>query len=116
MVFQKSGEKIKHMRSYIFDFEQKKLVENKLNMQQVLLLDYLSNFFSSGFAKVFYFEGKNYYWMTYNKILTDLPILNLKERQLRNLIGDLIKKGLIYKINPSSRKMFLRLEITSLYY
>lgn len=95
---------------------QTKLLNNKINMQQVLILDYLCNFFSSGFAKFMFYEGKNYYWITYNKILTDLPILNLKQRQLRNLIDDLIKKGLIYKINPSKRKMFLRLEVKSLYY
>ena len=103
------------MRARIFDFEQRVLVGLKLNMNDVLILNYLENFFSSGHAYQKKFEGENYYWITYKKILGDLPILNMKTRQLQNVLNKLIDKDILKKKNDGKKKMYFCINFNVLY-
>jgi len=103
------------MRAHIFDFEQRVLVGLGLNMNEVLLLNYLENFFSSGHAYQKKFENENYYWITYNKILSDLPILNMKTRQLQNVIARLVEKNILKKKNDGKKKMYFNVNFNVLY-
>ena len=103
------------MRARIFDFEQRVLVNLGLNMNDVLLLNYLENFFSSGCAYQKKFDDGNYYWITYNKILSDLPILNMKTRQLQNVLTKLINKKILNKKNDGRKKMYLAVNFNVLY-
>lgn len=66
---------------YIMGFIQSKLIDNNLSLDQVLLLKY-----------IIVNANKE---LTYNKILTDLPILKVKTRQLIRLLEDLKTKGFI---------------------
>ena len=83
------------MRNYIFEFKQDKAIEFGLKTNDLLLLDYMLKFFNTDQIKRQRKGEKFYCRLTYNKVLSDLPILRVKERQLRNMIVTLEKKGLI---------------------
>ena len=57
------------MRDYVFDFDQKTMVELGLSVEEGLLLDYLAKFFDSGNAVTMYVKGRKYCWITYKKML-----------------------------------------------
>lgn len=69
---------------YIFDFEQQKLIENELSLEQAFLLKY--------------FQLNNGKEFTYSQLMLELKILNIKEKQLSRLILDLVSKGFINQI------------------
>ena len=74
------------MRNRIFIFEQQVALRLGLKLNELLLLDYLYNFMQSGYMQFIYIGDEKYYKITYNKILEDLPILAITERQLRRYI------------------------------
>lgn len=104
------------MRSYIFNFSQLQAYKLGLTLDDLLLLDYLNNFFESGSATSILHEDSYYYWITYSKIKDDLPIKRVDNRQLANMVNDLIDKGLIYKYKEkrNSTKMYLSLNLKPL--
>ena len=65
---------------------QSKLLEKHLKPQHIIILDYLQQFFSSGKAisRTKGSKKDKYYLITLNKILTDLPILDIKKRRLQS--------------------------------
>lgn len=100
------------MRSYIFQFSQPKARRLELTMDELLILDYLINFFEhSGKAKNKIARGKYFYWITYKKILEDLPILNFGYGRMRQIISKLQKLEIIEKLDDlqNSTKMFLHI-------
>ena len=70
------------MRNYIFDFDQQVMMDLDLSLQEALLLDYLTRFFDSGYAVTKYIECRKYCWITYKKMLDDLPILRKRNVKL----------------------------------
>lgn len=83
------------MKDYIFEFEQKRMLDYKLSLKDVVLLKYLLQFFDSGNAVCKIKDGKHFFLITYNKIMEDLPILDISRRQLGRLFHNLIEKGII---------------------
>ncbi len=83
------------MKNYIFQFDQPTALKLGLKLNELLLLDYLLQFINSGHMRYKVKDGYRYYKITYKKILEDLPILNVQERQLRNMIISLEKKGVL---------------------
>ena len=71
------------MRNFIFEFEQEKALEFGLKLNELLLLDYMLKFFNTDRIKRQRKEERFYCRLTYKKVLGDLPILRIKERQLR---------------------------------
>jgi len=98
------------------EVSQEKVINMGLKLSHLLIIDYLSQFFSSGFAK-FIIKGKNdiFYYITLNKILTDLPILKIKKRRLQTLIQELEKNNIIEryskKISPNT---YIKLKLDSI--
>ncbi len=84
------------MRNFIFQFEQEKLIDLDINLRQALLLDYLCNFFGSGFAKILT-KQERYYWIAYDKIMEDLPLIYNNKRQITRDILELTQKQIIKK-------------------
>ena len=97
------------------EINQEKAVRRKLKTQHLLLLDYLCQFFSSGYAKFVVKGKKKFYYITLNKILSDLPILGIKKRRLQELIAELTNLKLIERYtNRCSPNIFIRLSLSSI--
>lgn len=103
------------MRQYIFDFEQEIVVKLGLSVNELLILDYLIKFFDSGSQHVLNINGKKYAWINYKKLLSDLPILNICERAMRNIFIKLEKNNIIER-KVLDRKMFIYINRHKLYY
>ena len=68
---------------YIFGFEQDDLIKLNISLEQALILKYVQ-----------YFSNRE---LTYKRILEDLKILNIQEKQLSRIILELAKSNLITK-------------------
>ena len=103
------------MRNYIFEFEQEKALEFGLKLNELLLLDYMFKFFHADRIKK-QRKGERFYCrLTYNKVLGDLPILRIKERQLRNMIICLEKKGIVERFSELKNQMYLYVDFNKLF-
>lgn len=102
------------MRNYIFEFKQDKAIEFGLKTNDLLLLDYMLKFFNTDQIKRQRKGEKFYCRLTYNKVLSDLPILRVKERQLRNMIVALEKKGLLERLSELTNQMYLYVDFNKL--
>ena len=83
------------MRNYIFGFKQDFLKEKKINLKQTLILNYINEFSKSSDIKTEIFDGKKFYWISTQKLLSDLPVLNIEKRQYERLLSDLEKKQML---------------------
>lgn len=95
------------MRNFIFEFEQEQALKLNLNLKDLLLLDYMYKFFNSDQIKRQRKDEKFYCRLTYNKVLSDLPIFHIKERQLRNMIIKLEAKGILERLSELKNQMHL---------
>ena len=103
------------MRNYIFEFEQEKALEFGLKLNELLLLDYMLKFFNTDRIKK-QRKGERFYCrLTYKKVLGDLPILRIKERQLRNMIIGLEKKGIVERFSELKNQMYLYVDFNKLF-
>lgn len=102
------------LRKYIFDFDQQVALEREISLEQLLLLDYLIKFFDSGNALIKNINGKKFAWVNYNKVMTDLPILNIKDRSLRRMLTSLEQKKIIER-TQINEKMFIYVNQILLY-
>ncbi len=103
------------MRPKIFNFPQVTLLRLGLNLKEILFLDYLQQFAGSGHMRSKRVDEKWYYKITYKKIMEDLPILNIKERQIRNMITRLEKIGIINRLSELKREMYLEIDFNAVY-
>lgn len=93
-----------------FDIMQKRVIKKGLKLNHLFLLDYLIQFFASGRANGRLIDGDKKYWLiTCNKIVQDLPILNIKKRRALMLLRDLEKAKLIEikQVNTRSPKYYV---------
>ena len=103
------------MRNFIFEFEQEKALEFGLKLNELLLLDYMLKFFNTDRIKR-QRKGERFYCrLTYKKVLGDLPILRIKERQLRNMIICLEKKGIVERFSELKNQMYLYVDFNKLF-
>lgn len=79
----------------------------KLDLKDLLLLDYLQKYFESGYSKCKVVDRKVYHRVTYKKILSDLPILQFKNRRLKIKLDLLEKKGIIERYSGLRRELYL---------
>lgn len=86
------------MWDYVFDYQQRIILKDKLSANELLLLFYfsksiISEEFVSG-QEVSLFKTFNY-----REVLEALPILNIEVKQLKRLISKLVNAGYIKKQN-----------------
>ena len=76
------------MRKTILGFKQEKLVEAGLSLNEALILKHIEDFMNSGKTETLYDEKDKtmYHWIYYDKILKDLPILNITSDTLSRII------------------------------
>lgn len=103
------------MRNYIFEFDQQIVLRLGLKLNDLLFLDYLLQFVNSGYMRYKFLDQKRYYKITYKKIMEDLPILNIKERQIRNLIVRLEKKEVIQRLSGEINELHLFIDFDVLF-
>lgn len=103
------------MRPKIFNFPQETLLRLGLNLKEILLLDYIEQFISSGNMRSKRLDGKWYFKLAYKKIMDDLPILGIKERQIRNIITKLEKLGILNRLSELKREMYLEVDFDVLF-
>ena len=95
------------MREYVFQFEQDVAIRLGLKLNELLLLDYLLNFMASGEMKSIFVDGEKYYWVSYKKIMDDLPILGIGLKQLKKIIHGIEEKGVIRKLGKLYGKLYI---------
>ena len=90
------------MRQSIMGFSQPKIVENKLDMDDVLLLNYVYEACASPSMKKTHDDNDQpYVWLQHKKVLEDLPILGFGEETLKKRLHNLIDKELISVITKN---------------
>lgn len=94
------------MRYNILGFDQEKVLglsiciggkEKKLDVADLLILNHIYNFTERKGIKNITQNGVEYYWVEYNTILNELPILNIKKPALRDRIDKMCALELIEK-------------------
>jgi len=83
------------MRYSILGFNQAKLLQFNLNLSEVLLLSYIYDAQASPTMSHIIEDEKTYTWLNHSKIQSDLPILNVNERQLKYYLNHLTSYNLI---------------------
>ncbi len=103
------------MRTWIFEFDQQVAMRLGLNLKELLFLDYILQFVNSGNMRSKRVEGKYYFRLTYKKIMDDLPILKIKERQIRNMIIKLEDMHLVERLSELKNEMHLNVDFDALF-
>ena len=95
------------MRERIFrNVSQYFLLDNGLDLTDGLILDYLIYFRESNSVVVEWHDQKDYFWCSPKKLLADLPVLHINERQLRRHMQRLICLGIIERRIIKKRPFF----------
>ena len=76
------------MRFNILGFDQVKAVENKLTIEELMILRHMHDFVCSGRMENIIKDGEMYYWIKYDKFIEDLPILNMKKTRLMEIFNN----------------------------
>lgn len=97
------------MKYSIIGFAQEKLIEYNLNLTETLILKYIIDSLASPMQK--YVEKVNddteiyYVWITRNKLLEDLPILDISETRLAHIFVELRKKDMIKSVTIANQNI-----------
>lgn len=82
------------MKYTIFEFNQEKAVEYNLDIEDLLLLRWITDFTTRIPAKII--NEEKYYWIKYEELLKDLPILRFKSKdRLYRKLDELVQKGIL---------------------
>lgn len=103
------------MRQFIIEFDQQVVLRLGLKLNELLFLDYVAQFINSGHMRYKFINGQRYYRLTYKKILEDMPILKVKERQLRNIITSLEEKGILQRYAELKNEMHIYVDFDVLF-
>lgn len=88
------------MRYSILGFNQEELIKYNVDMTDVLLLDYIQKALAQpSMCKTVDNNNQPYVWLQHQKILEDLPILDIKESMLKKRLSKLVELDLIKYIN-----------------
>lgn len=83
------------MRDSVLGFNQNKAVQAKLDLTDLMLLQYIMLANGTPDMKHIVKDNISYVWLSHSKIQEDLPILNIAEGTLRNKLYDLKKNNWI---------------------
>lgn len=95
-------------------FSQQSAVNLNLSLTDLLIVSFINDFIETGKCEKIENNNYNYYFLAYNKILTDLPILNIKKRQLLRTLENLKNKNIIIPLNKNvgRKKTYFRLNLS----
>lgn len=83
------------MKSDLFGFNQEKALDYNLTVEDLVLLDYVWDMIASPTMQHIVDNGIPYVWLQHDRILADLPILNISNRSLINYLNKLKELGLL---------------------
>ena len=83
------------MNYEVLGFNQEKVIEAKLDVTDLMLLNYIIMANGNPFMEHIIITGVSYVWLYHEKIHEDLPILGITEGTLKNRLSVLKQKGLI---------------------
>lgn len=83
------------MKFDLFGFNQEKALEYNLTVEDLLLIDYVWDMIASPTMQHLIDDGIPYVWLQHDRILSDLPILNISNRSLINYLNKLKDLGLL---------------------
>lgn len=90
------------MKYTVLGFQQSKLIENGLRMDDALILRVIKDMFSSASMEFKDYGGERFMWVNYTYLLEQIPIIGSK-RNLMYKIDDYRKKGLL-KTNLENKR------------
>ena len=89
--------------NFVLGFKQSLLTKLKVSLEQCLILDLLYKFFNDiGSPLSIYVEDEKYYWVSYDMILKNLPILGCGVLKIKRLLIDLQHKKILKKVVRSN--------------
>ncbi|WP_085829054.1 conserved phage C-terminal domain-containing protein [Clostridium massiliodielmoense] len=84
------------MKYTILGFNQKKMIELKITIDQALILRYFIDFKDSGNMAKEFLKDDMYYWVNYEIITKEeLPILKISKDRLYRILKSLCEKGIL---------------------
>jgi len=92
------------LRKYVCGFLQDNLKIYGLSVKEILILEYLNQFFKTDKVYQLIHNGKVFYWIANSKILQDLPVLKIGKRQLINIFNKLSGIGLVEILIKGNKK------------
>lgn len=108
------------MRSSVLGFNQEALINYPhgcIKIEDVLLLNYIWNAVPSPSLEHIVRDGKHYVWLNHDKIMSDLPILNISKDRLRKKLQRLVDLQLIERVtlhtNARGNKTFYGLTLNT---
>lgn len=82
------------MKYTIFGFNQEKAIENNLDIEDLLILQWITDFVTRVPEKII--NDKKYYWIKYKELLEDIPILGFKSKdRLYRKLNELVERGIL---------------------
>lgn len=91
----------------LVDLDDEVIEKYELTSDECLFLSWFINFYGYGKGKVIVKDGKQFLWITYNKILSDIKTLQCTKRQVARMIARLCKTRLLEKYVASKNKLYL---------
>lgn len=86
------------MRSYLMGFKQKVAIELNVKADELIVLRYFVDFQGTGVMKHEMINGKVYHWLSYKKVMEDLPIININTNKgIAKRFDRLAEVGLLEK-------------------
>lgn len=83
------------MKNTIHGFQQKAIIELGLTHDECLVLRWFVDFTESEKMRTETFENKTFYWVNYQSVLINLPILRFKKRQLQNVFKKMVNTNVL---------------------
>ena len=102
------------MRSTIFEFSQEMALKKGLNPKDLLLLSYLFNWIQSGNVLFRWINKVEYFKITYNKILKDLPIVFKNRLNIYRCLKKLEKSEVLKIYNDNQKRLYVALNYNAL--
>lgn len=75
-----------------------------LRMAHIAIVDWFTKFTHSPKIKKLIHQGQNYFWMKYEKVLEELPVLGVAKRQLQRIVKQLCEVGIL-QAHPDNARM-----------
>lgn len=92
------------MREFILPTITQQFAQNyQLKPVECFVLDYLIQFFASGYANYIRVDNDSYFWIDFKKFLEDMPFLKIGKRQFQRIICDLESRKVLKRVLKKNR-------------
>ena len=99
------------MRLAVLNVNQNSALRLGLDITDITLIDWMISFSSSGRMEYRDQDGSPYFWVSFKKVCSDLPILGIGERQAARRFNALVDKGIFASTKVATKgglKVYMR--------